>query len=112
MGTQRKKRKKTEKKCIECNGLMELIQIEEKDVPCNAFRCKKCGHTVVTIEQMREYNRLKEFASAVPEKRKIVKIGNSLGFTLPVSLKKFGINEGKEIEVKVIDAHNLAIKLP
>ncbi len=112
MATQRKKREKTKKRCIECNGLMGLVQIEEKGIPCNAYRCTNCEHTVVTIEQMREYNRIRDFATAVPEKRKIVKIGNSLGFTLPISLKKFGINVGKEIEVRVIDTHNLSIKLP
>lgn len=112
MGTQRKKRKKAEKKCIECSGLMKLTRIEEKGVSCNAFKCLKCDHTVVTIDQMREYNRLKEFANAVPKKRKIVKIGNSLGFTLPVTLKEYGFEVGKDIEIKVLDSHNLAIKLP
>lgn len=112
MGTQRKKREKTKKKCIECSGLMELTLIEEKGIPCNAFKCKDCGHSVVTIEQMREYNHLKDLSQAIPEKRKIIKIGNSLGFTLPISLKKYGFNVGKEIEIKLLDAHNLSIKLP
>ncbi len=112
MGTQRKKRNKTEKKCIECSGLMKLTRIEEKGVSCDAFQCAKCGHTVVTIDQMKEYNRLKEFTNAVPKKRKIVKIGNSLGFTLPVTLKEYGFDVGKDIEIKVLDSHNIAIKLP
>ncbi len=71
MGTQRKKREKAEKKCIECSGLMDLVQIEEKGIPCNAFRCTNCGHTVVTIEQMHEYSRIRDFATAVPEKERL-----------------------------------------
>ena len=91
---------------------MKLTRIEEEGVSCHAFKCVKCSHTVVTIDQMRKYNRLKEFANAVPEKRKIVKIGYSLGFTLPVTLKEYGFGVGKDIEIKVLDSHNLAIKLP
>jgi hypothetical protein len=63
------------------------------------------------MEQLKQYNQLRDIQRVIPERRKIVKIGNSLGITLPNILKDYGLQAGRDVEIKVIDPLNLHIKL-
>jgi hypothetical protein len=66
---------------------------------------------VLDLQQLKEYNKLRDLRRTVPEKRKIVRIGNSLGITLPPALKHYGLEVGRDVEISVIDLRNLHIKL-
>lgn len=110
MDTQRKKELE-KKRCIECDGVMKLTILKEEGISCQGYKCTKCGHTIVTLDQMRLYNKIRDFEKAVPQKRRIVKIGNSLGFTLPYVLKEYGLEVGKEIEIKIVDSKNLYLRI-
>jgi hypothetical protein len=107
MGSSRKK----VKRCIECGGSMKLTSLEEKGITFEGYKCEKCNHAIVTIEQMHFYEKAKALKDALPLKRKIVKIGNSLGFTLPITLAKYGLKIGRELEIKILDESNIKITL-
>jgi hypothetical protein len=103
--------RKKVKKCIECEGTMQLVSLEENGITFKGYKCNQCNHTIVTLEQMQNYEKAKGLKDALPVKRKIVKIGNSLGFTLPSILAKYGLTIGRELEIKVLDKSNIQITL-
>jgi hypothetical protein len=111
MGIQRKENKKKKKKCIECGSVMELVIFEDDGVSYEGYRCTKCYHEVVTLEQMRAYIKARELKKALPEKRKVVKIGDSFGIILPYSLRAYGLKYGQYVDVSVIDENNIKLTL-
>ncbi|MBI4744546.1 MAG: hypothetical protein HY776_06990 [Actinobacteria bacterium] len=97
------------KKCIECEGDVEITPLVENGIHFEGYKCQKCGHTIVTLDQMQRYEKARDLKKALPTKRKIVKIGNSLGFTLPSNLSKYGLEIGRKLEIRVIDESNIQI---
>ncbi|MDQ7822807.1 MAG: AbrB/MazE/SpoVT family DNA-binding domain-containing protein [Candidatus Eremiobacteraeota bacterium] len=102
--------KAKEVRCIECRIPMMSALIEHEGIAFEGCRCPQCGHTVLTLDQLRQHNRLRDMRRLLPEKRKIVKIGNSLGITLPGFLKEYGLQAGREVELEVIDAVTLQVR--
>src|SRR5215813_3469127 len=107
MDTQRAKREKA-KRCIECGRVMRRATLHEGDIAYEGYECPTCGKVVLTLEQMKAY-RLQVLQKAVSEKRKVVRIGNSLGVTLPAALAKLGVKEGKEVKVTLLDEENIQL---
>jgi DNA-directed RNA polymerase subunit RPC12/RpoP len=95
------------KRCIECSGKMKLATIQVGDLPAEGYRCQECGHEVLTLGQMKEHERRRDLVRAFARSRKVVKVGNSVGLTLP---KEFFF-VGQELDIQVIDGHSLRIDL-
>jgi len=76
-----------------------------------AMVCPKCGFTTLTKEQAERFVRLKELHQIIDAERKIIKIGNSMGFTLPNRLQDFGAKVGKKIKTKALTSSSFEVQL-
>ncbi len=59
--------------------------------------CPNCGHRTFTVEQAKEYARRERTHKALSKKRKVIRIGNALGLTLPKVLQEWGLKEGTPV---------------
>ncbi len=76
-----------------------------------AMVCPRCGFTTLTKEQAENYVKLKQLHQIIDAERKIIKIGNSMGLTLPDSLQDFGAKIGKKVKIEALDAKSFKIEL-
>ncbi len=67
-----------------------------------AMVCPKCGFLTLTREQAEKYVRMKQLHQIIDAERKIIKIGNSMGLTLPDKLRDFGIRIGKKVKTEAL----------
>lgn len=102
---------KKRKIICDCGG-----HLEEKRMLFDSFKtemmvCPKCGFTTLTKDQALRYARLKQLHQIIDAERKIIKIGNSMGFTLPDRLQDFGIKIGKKIKTKALGPKSFEVEL-
>ncbi len=76
-----------------------------------AMVCPKCNFVTLTKAQAEKYAKLKQLHQIIDAERKIIKIGNSMGFTLPDSLKEFGAKIGKRIKTEALDYRSFKVEL-
>ena len=81
---------KKRKIICDCGGYLEEKTTSFGIIETGAMVCPKCAFTTLTKEQAQQYMRLKEFHTLIDSERKIIKIGNSIGLTLPDGLREFG----------------------
>ena len=106
MGSKRKSMK------CECGGLFQEELKEIQGIYSEVMVCSSCDEIIFTLEQSRKFHKLKSIQEAlVKEARKIGKVGNSMGITLPVKLKELGFDVGEAFDLKLIDANKLLIEL-
>ncbi len=73
--------------------------------------CRGCGHRVFTVEQAKQYVRLERLHKSFRRKRKLIRIGNGLGFTLPKTLQEWGFKEGMSVSIERLGKNALKIEL-
>ena len=95
----------------DCGGLMEARQARFEGFETEAMVCPKCGFTTLTKEQAQQYVRLRQLHQIVDAERKIIRIGNSMGLTLPDGLKDFGIRVGKKVRTRALGANSFEVEL-
>ena len=72
----------------------------------------QCEEMMFSLEQSKLYHRLRNIQVLLKkEERKISKIGNSMGITLPVKLKELGFNVGKKFNLQLLDENKIVIEL-
>ncbi len=76
-----------------------------------AMVCPNCGFTTLTKEQAEKYAKIKQLHQIIDAERKIIKIGNSMGLTLPDSLQDFGAKIGKKVKIEALDSKSFKIEL-
>ena|SRR3989344_1752948 len=76
-----------------------------------ALVCPKCGFVTLTKEQAQKYARLKQLHQMIDAERKIIKIGNSMGITLPDGLQQFGAKVGKKVKTEALGPRSFKIEL-
>ncbi|MEW5749038.1 MAG: hypothetical protein AB1793_09710 [Candidatus Thermoplasmatota archaeon] len=81
---------------------MKLVTLRAERIECEGYRCMRCGNEVVTIEQMRAYGKAVRLRELLPEERKVVRVGNSIGITLPTAVSKFGLVVGSIVRVSYV----------
>ena len=102
--------KKRKIKC-DCGGfLVEKKTIFEK-FETGAMVCTGCNFTTLTKEQAESYAKLKQLHQIIDSERRIIKIGNSMGLTLPESLKDFGAKIGKKVKTEALDAKSFKVEM-
>lgn len=96
---------------IKCNCGGSFIEktVEFEGFDVKALKCSKCGEITFTPEQFKKILMLKELAKEINSTRKVVKIGNSLGITLPKAAKELGLKLGSRIELKLGPKKNLEL---
>ena len=94
----------------DCGGYFrEVIELEGFSYPIMA--CEKCDHRVFTIAQAKQYVRLERLHEKLQRKRKIIRIGNALGLTIPKILESWGFKEGKKVTFERIGDKAFKIEL-
>ena len=76
-----------------------------------AMVCPNCGFTTLTKEQAERYAKIKQLHQIIDAKRKIIKIGNSMGLTLPDKLENFGAKVGKEVKIEALGPKSFKVEL-
>lgn len=94
-----------------CSGFFEEKTVEFEGFDVKGMKCNKCGEITFLPEQFKAVLALKELAKGIDSERKIIKIGNSLGFTLPKAVEGLGLKIGQKIQVKLEDRKKLGVVL-
>ena len=76
-----------------------------------AMVCPNCNFTTLTKEQAEKYAKLKQLHQIVDAERKIIKIGNSMGLTLPDRLQDFGARIGKKVKIEALGPKSFKVEL-
>ena len=95
----------------DCGSLMEAKQARFEGFDTEAMVCPNCGFTTLTKEQAGLYARLRQLHQIIDSERKIIRIGNSMGFTLPDSLKAFGMKVGKKVKTQALGVNSFKVEL-
>lgn len=103
--------KKRELDCFVCGGKYILRKTELNGILVEAYVCPKCGDTVLTKEQSKKYVELLSMKEAAEAERKIIRVGSSMGITLPEGLKKFGMKIGKKVKLEAVGRKSIKITL-
>ena len=85
-------------KC-DCGKILVERRTQFDYLETEAMVCPKCKFTTLTKAQAENYIKLKKMHEVVDAERKIIKVGNSMGFTLPDKLQEFGVKVGKKIYI-------------
>ena len=95
----------------DCGAFMEARQARFEGFETEAMVCPKCGFTTLTKEQASKYVKLRQLHQIIDAERKIIRIGNSMGFTLPDSLKDFGVKVGKKVKTEALGANSFKVEM-
>ena len=101
-----------ERKIIcDCGGLIQKKLHSFENFQIEAMVCNKCGFTTLTKKQAQNYIKLKQLHKVVDAERKIIKIGNSMGITLPEELHDFGIKVGKKVKIEALSPTSFKVDI-
>ena len=98
---------------IKCDCGEFLIEKSAKfdEIETEAMVCPQCNFITLTKEQAEKYARLKQLHQIIDIDRKIIKIGNSMGLTLPDRLREFGAKVGKKVKIEALDSKSFKVEL-
>ena len=98
---------------IKCDCGEFLIDRKAKfdDFETEAMVCPNCNFTTLTREQAEKYAKLKQMHQIIDAERKIIKIGNSMGLTLPDRLQDFGAKVGKKVKIEALSPKSFKVEL-
>ncbi|MFH1917323.1 MAG: hypothetical protein ABIJ21_08740 [Nanoarchaeota archaeon] len=102
---------KERKITCDCKGILVEKRILFDDVETEAMVCSKCDFTTLTKEQAKNYIKLKQMHQIMDSERKIIKIGNSMGLTLPDRLREFGAKVGQKVKTVATGPTSFRVEL-
>jgi len=102
--------KKRKIRC-DCGGYLETKTTFFDNFETEAMVCSKCRFTTLTKEQAKIYVKLKQLHQIIDAERKIIKIGNSMGLTLPDRLHEFGAKIGKRVKLEALSPKSFKVEL-
>jgi ssDNA-binding Zn-finger/Zn-ribbon topoisomerase 1 len=94
----------------DCGGFLQEEKTRFGDIQTAAMVCPHCAFTTLTKKQAEEYVKLKQFHHIMDAERKVIKIGNSMGITLPEDLGEFGVKIGKKIRTEALSANSFKVE--
>lgn len=94
-------------KC-DCGGKFQTQEKEFNGLRSEALVCSKCGYTTLTREQAEELLHLKKLEDLLSKERRVIKIGNSIGITLPEGI---GVRQGQSVKIKPLDEHSFELSI-
>ena len=97
-------------KC-DCGGFLVEKKTKFDNFETDAMVCPKCSFTTLTKDQAEKYVKLKQLHQIIDAERKIIRIGNSMGFTLPDKLQDLGVKIGKKIKMEALGPTSFKIEL-
>jgi len=93
-----------------CRGTIERKETFVEGFLLTADVCSKCGELGLPLESAKELLWLRDAAKNIDSRRKIVRIGNSIGITLPHYSEKVGFREGELADIRLIGEGEIAIR--
>ena len=99
-----------EKLQCRCEGTIERKETLVEGFLLTADVCDKCGEVGLPLESAKELLRLHRDAKSIDSKRKIVRIGNSIGITLPHESEKVGFHEGGLTDIRLIGEGEISVR--
>lgn len=102
---------KERKIMCDCGRFLVEKKTELDHIETKAMVCPKCGFTTLTKEQAEKFVRLKQLHQIIDAERKIIKIGNSMGLTLPDKLQDFGAKVGKKVKIEALSPKSFKVEL-
>ncbi|MAE13218.1 hypothetical protein CMO92_01515 [Candidatus Woesearchaeota archaeon] len=102
---------KERKMTCECGHVLVKKNATFDEFETEAMVCPGCQFTTLTKEQAKNYVRLKQLHQIIDSKRKIIKIGNSMGLTLPDRLKDLGVKVGRKIKTEALTPNSFKVEL-
>ncbi len=93
----------------DCGETLVSAQKEFDGLICKAMVCPGCEFTTLTKEQAEWLLRLKKLKSILSKERKVIKIGNSIGLTLPDKIKEMGVYIGQKVKINPVSNHSLSL---
>ena len=104
MATERKIR-------CDCGGYLKPKIAAFDGFRAQAMVCSKCSFTTLTKEQASKYVRMRQLHSIIDAERKVIKVGNSMGITLPEQLKSYGVKIGKKVKTTALDDNSFRVEI-
>ena len=94
-----------------CGGTIDRKETFVEGFLITANVCSKCGEIGLSLESAKELLRLQEEAKNIDSERKIVRIGNSIGITLPCSSEQVGFREGGLADIRLLRDGEIAVRV-
>ena len=95
----------------DCGATLEEKETDIEHIRIGALVCPRCGFTTLTKEQARVFRQRLEFHKALDQERQIIRVGNSMGITLPEKLRAFGMRVGKKVRIEAIDERSFKVEM-
>ena len=97
-------------KC-DCGSFLAEKKTKFDHIETEAMVCPRCSFTTLTKSQAENFVRLKQMHQIIDAKRKIIKIGNSMGLTLPDKLEEFGAKIGKDVKIEALSPKSFKVEI-
>lgn len=97
-------------KC-DCGETLREEKVKFDSFETEAMKCPKCQFITLTREQAENYVKLKKLHEIIDAERKIIRVGNSIGFTLPDKLKEFGVKVGKKVKTEALTSKSFKVEI-
>ncbi|RJQ21177.1 hypothetical protein C4580_02955 [Candidatus Woesearchaeota archaeon] len=97
-------------KC-DCGRTLEEKEVIIERIQTPALVCPNCQFRTLTVEQAKTFQKRLEFHRAIDQQKQIIRIGNSMGITLPEKLKDFGLKIGHKVKLEAIDEKSFRVEL-
>jgi hypothetical protein len=97
-------------KC-DCGTVLSVKKTIIAGITTEAMICGTCGFTTLTKDQAKKVLDIKKLQEIMGKERKIIKIGNSLGITLPERIREIGVAVGKKVRIEAVDKKRFMVIL-
>jgi len=95
----------------DCGAYLQPKMAVFEGFTTEAMVCPKCSFTTLTRGQAERYVQSKLLHSIIDDERKIIRVGNSMGITLPEQLKSYGLKIGRKVRTTALDGNSFKVEL-
>ena len=97
-------------KC-DCGGTFVEQSYDFEGITSEASVCDKCGHVTLNLAQAERLAKLREMQVLLAGERKLIKMGNSIGLTLPRRLAEYGFKIGGKVKIVPKDENRFEVSI-
>lgn len=95
----------------DCGAYLQSARADFEGFKAEAMVCPKCSFTTLTKEQAADYVKLRQLHTIIDAERRIIKVGNSMGITLPEQLKSYGVKVGGKVRTTALNGTSFKVEL-
>jgi len=92
----------------DCGSYLEEKETVLDNIKTKAIVCPNCNYTTLTKKQALDFMRLKRMHDLIDRERKVIKIGNSKGITLPEELN---LKVGERVKTEALTHNSFRVVL-